>query len=223
MLSDPQRRQLYDREIAGEWPPPPQQQQQQHVRGTFWTACPYCWNMYEYEEGYEDCALRCEGCRKVFQGVAVKPPVREETVVVDGKRREYYRCNASVPLRYYEVSEMNGEEEEEEEEDKNFGGENIVYISDDDVVFGEEGAKGADVRNVRCNNGRVELQGNNGNNGKKGMRVKTVAKKVGGNRKRRQGCADNDLGLDLDADDGGELEFTQGDDGDIFVGVRFNK
>ncbi|MED6209042.1 hypothetical protein PIB30_050840, partial [Stylosanthes scabra] len=247
VLADPQRRQMYDLEVAGELPPQPQpqppptpqappmqqpqpqpqQQQQQPLWGTFWTVCPYCWKMYEYEEAYEDCALRCEGCGKVFHGVAVKPPVRDETVVVEGQRREYYKCDASVPLKYYEVLEK--------PENKNFNEENFVNISDDDGddLFG----KGNDVGNDRVFhqgnvNGSVDSQWNsynnsgNNNNGKGGMRVKTVAKKMVGNRmtRKQHGVfvkADNDLGSDMDADDdGGELEFTQGDDGDIFIGVR---
>ncbi|KAL1315668.1 hypothetical protein AAHE18_15G000500 [Arachis hypogaea] len=242
ILADPQRRQIYDLEIASELlsqqqpqpqqPPTQQPQPQQQpplMWDTFWTVCPYCWKMYLYEKAYEDCALRCEGCQKVFQGVPVKPPVREETAVVQGERREYYKCNASVPLRYYEVLEK--------PENKNLNEENFVYISDDDEdnVFGKGNDVGNDgmVLQGNVNNGRVDLRWNsynnigNNNNGKGSMRVKTVAKKMVGNRmmRKQQGVfldADNDLGLNMDAgDDSGELEFTQGDDGDIFVGVRF--
>ncbi|TKY69945.1 molecular chaperone [Spatholobus suberectus] len=174
VLSHPERRALYDREL------------QRTTTTTFWTACPYCWNLFEYEKRYEDCALLCQACGKAFQGVAVKPPVKVGDAVVEGLQlRQYYSCEASVPLMHYEVKAENilGEQNAQ-----------YVYISDDD----DEGY----VRNE----GRE----------KRRMRVKTVAKKVGGNRMRRPLDSDSDL----DVEDG-ELEFTEGDD-DVFVGVRFD-
>ncbi|XP_057431638.1 uncharacterized protein LOC130724434 [Lotus japonicus] len=43
---------------------------------TFWTACPYCYAMFEYPSVYEECTLRCQSCRRGFHGVAVRslPP-----------------------------------------------------------------------------------------------------------------------------------------------------
>lgn len=45
----------------------------------FWTACPYCFNMYEYPRVYVDCILRCQNCKRAFQAVRVpmEPPVFE--------------------------------------------------------------------------------------------------------------------------------------------------
>ncbi|TKY69940.1 hypothetical protein E2542_SST06224 [Spatholobus suberectus] len=106
--------------------------------------------------------------------------------VVEGVQlRQYYSCEASVPLMHYEVKEENilGEQNTQ-----------YVYISDDD------------------DEGYVRNEGSE----KRRMRVKTVAKKVGGNRMRRPLDSDSDL----DVEDG-ELEFTEGDD-DVLVGVRFD-
>ena len=54
---------------------------------------------------------------------------------------------------------------------------------------------------------------------KRRMRVKTVANKVAGNRRRRP-IDGGDSDFDLDVEDG-ELEFTEGDD-DAFVGLKFD-
>ncbi|XVE93624.1 hypothetical protein REPUB_Repub01dG0210100 [Reevesia pubescens] len=45
---------------------------------TFWTACPYCYVLYEYPKVYEDCTLRCQtkNCRRAFHAVVIpSPPV----------------------------------------------------------------------------------------------------------------------------------------------------
>ncbi|XVE49485.1 hypothetical protein DITRI_Ditri01bG0086000 [Diplodiscus trichospermus] len=45
---------------------------------TFWTACPYCYVLYEYPQVYEDCTLRCQtkNCRRAFHAVVIpSPPV----------------------------------------------------------------------------------------------------------------------------------------------------
>jgi len=196
VLSRPERRALYDREHPFS------------AAVTFWSVCPYCWNLFEYEKKYEDCALWCQVCGKAFQGVAVIPPSMVGEAVVEGEElRQYYSCEASVPLRYYEVKE-------EIKGSNTFGEQNaafseqsapsFVYISDDDnegFVPGNEGLQG--------------------NGEKRRMSVKTVAKKGSGNRRRRPLASDSDLDFDLDEEDD-ELEFTEGDD-DVFVGVRFRK
>ncbi|XP_039013311.1 uncharacterized protein LOC120142917 [Hibiscus syriacus] len=43
---------------------------------TFWTACPYCYILYEYPKMYEDCTLRCQAknCRRAFHAVVIQPP-----------------------------------------------------------------------------------------------------------------------------------------------------
>ncbi|GJU02146.1 hypothetical protein Tco_1112484 [Tanacetum coccineum] len=41
---------------------------------TFWTACPYCFYMYEYPKRYVECTLRCDNCRRAFQAVPVPSP-----------------------------------------------------------------------------------------------------------------------------------------------------
>lgn len=53
---------------------------------SFWTVCPYCYCLYEYEIVYLDCCLRCQNCKKAFQAVAIKGPLPKVTVV-DGKEQ----------------------------------------------------------------------------------------------------------------------------------------
>ncbi|XP_021668286.2 uncharacterized protein LOC110656047 isoform X3 [Hevea brasiliensis] len=41
---------------------------------SFWTACPYCYILYEYPKGYENCAIRCEKCKRAFHAVVIPSP-----------------------------------------------------------------------------------------------------------------------------------------------------
>ena len=89
VLSDPDKKTQYDTEIDSP---------ENHA---FWTLCPYCYYMYEYEKVYEDCCLRCQNCRKGFHGVAVKAPPK--TAIMDGKskdEKEYSFCWGYFPLGF---------------------------------------------------------------------------------------------------------------------------
>ncbi|KAJ0242131.1 hypothetical protein HA466_0214450 [Hirschfeldia incana] len=63
---------------------------------SFWTACPYCFVLFEYPKVYEECVLRCQECRRAFEAVRIeKPPV------VEGKGEDVYFCSWSVfPLGF---------------------------------------------------------------------------------------------------------------------------
>ncbi|EOA12386.1 hypothetical protein CARUB_v10026348mg [Capsella rubella] len=63
---------------------------------SFWTACPYCFVLFEYPKAYEECTLKCQECRRAFQAVTIpKPPV-------EGKDDEdVYFCSwALFPLGF---------------------------------------------------------------------------------------------------------------------------
>ncbi|KAG8368609.1 hypothetical protein BUALT_Bualt15G0063200 [Buddleja alternifolia] len=62
---------------------------------TFWTACPYCYYMYEYPGEYADCTLRCQKCKRAFQGVAVSSPPPS----VEGQEG-YFCCWGFLPLGF---------------------------------------------------------------------------------------------------------------------------
>ncbi|KAL4291266.1 hypothetical protein GQ457_14G003230 [Hibiscus cannabinus] len=64
--------------------------------GTYWTVCPYCYHMYEYEKKYEDCCLLCQNCRRGFHGLAVEPP--PESFLTKGTTGEYYFGYGLFPL-----------------------------------------------------------------------------------------------------------------------------
>lgn len=87
VLSDPARKARFDSEIR----------EAATMTASFWTMCPYCWYLHEYERRYEDCTLRCANCKRTFHGAAVRPPPPES--VVEGKE-EYYCYHVSLPLRY---------------------------------------------------------------------------------------------------------------------------
>ncbi|XWS25373.1 hypothetical protein CRYUN_Cryun27aG0063300 [Craigia yunnanensis] len=62
---------------------------------TFWTACPYCYRLFEYPRVYEGCCLRCQNCERAFHAVLIPtlPPL------VPGKEA-YYCCWAFFPLGF---------------------------------------------------------------------------------------------------------------------------
>ncbi|KAL0721402.1 hypothetical protein Bca4012_036001 [Brassica carinata] len=64
---------------------------------SFWTACPYCFVLFEYPKAYEECVLRCQECRRAFQAVRIqKPPV------VEGRKGEdvYFSSWSVFPLGF---------------------------------------------------------------------------------------------------------------------------
>ncbi|KAL3527536.1 hypothetical protein ACH5RR_012192 [Cinchona calisaya] len=65
--------------------------------GTFWTLCPYCYFMYEYEKVYEDCVLKCQNskCRRAFTAVQVAEGAAPPPQVVE--KGEYF-CYGFSPL-----------------------------------------------------------------------------------------------------------------------------
>ncbi|OAY58045.1 uncharacterized protein LOC110610094 [Manihot esculenta] len=62
---------------------------------SFWTACPYCYILYEYPRVYQDCCLRCQNCQRAFHAVLIPslPPL------VPG-RDAYYCCWGFFPLGF---------------------------------------------------------------------------------------------------------------------------
>ncbi|XP_037494874.1 uncharacterized protein LOC105630993 [Jatropha curcas] len=62
---------------------------------SFWTACPYCFILYEYPRIYQDCCLRCQNCQRAFHAALIPslPPL------VPGKDA-YYCCWGFFPLGF---------------------------------------------------------------------------------------------------------------------------
>ncbi|KAJ1423404.1 DnaJ domain containing protein [Sesbania bispinosa] len=78
VLSDPVQKAIYDQAFdrpGGDSP------------STFWTACPYCYRMYEYPRVYEGCCLKCQNCDKSFHGLSI--PAMPQMV----PGQEAYYCN----------------------------------------------------------------------------------------------------------------------------------
>ncbi|KAL5063355.1 hypothetical protein RYX36_025092 [Vicia faba] len=89
VLSDPVQLDRFEKELKGE--------AEVVSPASFWTMCPYCWYLHEYEKKYEDFTLRCGNCQRTFHGSPVKPPEPES--MVEGKE-QYYCYHMSLPLRY---------------------------------------------------------------------------------------------------------------------------
>ncbi|XP_076896983.1 uncharacterized protein LOC143550163 [Bidens hawaiensis] len=60
---------------------------------TFWTACPYCFYMYEYPKLYVECTLRCENCKRAFQAVRISSP----PPIIEGQDAYFY-CWGFFPI-----------------------------------------------------------------------------------------------------------------------------
>ncbi|KAJ9166474.1 hypothetical protein P3X46_021223 [Hevea brasiliensis] len=70
---------------------------------SFWTACPYCYILYEYPRVYQDCCLRCQNCERAFHAALISslPPL------VQGKDA-YYCCWGFFPLGFMFGSSESG-------------------------------------------------------------------------------------------------------------------
>ncbi|XP_021774087.1 uncharacterized protein LOC110738027 [Chenopodium quinoa] len=57
---------------------------------SFWTACPYCFYIFEYPKVYQECTLRCQNCRKGFHAVQIPnpPPISPANNAGGGKEKE---------------------------------------------------------------------------------------------------------------------------------------
>lgn len=62
---------------------------------SFWTACPYCYNLYEFPRVYKDCVMKCGNCNRAMHGTEIKtlPPV------VEGQDA-YYCCWGFFPMGF---------------------------------------------------------------------------------------------------------------------------
>ncbi|KAD3067318.1 hypothetical protein E3N88_35198 [Mikania micrantha] len=60
---------------------------------TFWTACPYCFYMYEYPKVYVECTLRCDNCKRAFQAVRISSP----PPIIEGQDAYFY-CWGFIPV-----------------------------------------------------------------------------------------------------------------------------
>ncbi|XP_059459386.1 uncharacterized protein LOC132188838 [Corylus avellana] len=105
VLSDPEKKTRYESEIDG---PEKKGTETSENKETFWTLCPYCYCMYEYEKVYEECCLRCQNCQRAFHGVSIKSP--PQSVLVG--EENYYRCGwGCFPVGCEKGAENDGDRE----------------------------------------------------------------------------------------------------------------
>ncbi|KAF5451471.1 hypothetical protein F2P56_026577 [Juglans regia] len=108
VLSDPEKKAQYENEIGI----PEKRNEHKEKKGTesegtdtFWTLCPYCYCMYEYEKDYEGCCLRCQNCRRAYHGMAVNAPPKSILVEEGTGKERYHCCWAYFPLGYNKGAE----------------------------------------------------------------------------------------------------------------------
>lgn len=62
---------------------------------SFWTACPYCYHMFEYPDAYVDCTMRCRNCKMAFQAIAIPSPPP-----ITGGKEAYFCCWGFLPMGF---------------------------------------------------------------------------------------------------------------------------
>ncbi|KAF5731917.1 Chaperone DnaJ-domain superfamily protein putative isoform 1 [Tripterygium wilfordii] len=68
-------------------------QSDEYVGDRFWTACRYCYILYEYPKIYEECTLRCQNCRRAFHAETIPSPLLTEN-------QTHFCCWAVFPLGF---------------------------------------------------------------------------------------------------------------------------
>ncbi|KAL6515337.1 hypothetical protein OROHE_018969 [Orobanche hederae] len=108
---------------------------------TFWTACPYCYYMYEYPRVYVDCTMRCQNCKMAFQSVVIPSP----PPVVDGQDA-YFCCWGFMPLGFSiaDWNKSNRGASKLGNSRRKFSGPR-VYIDDDDIFADISSSSESDV------------------------------------------------------------------------------
>ncbi|GFP86802.1 Dnaj homolog subfamily b member 5 [Phtheirospermum japonicum] len=109
---------------------------------TFWTACPYCYYMYEYPRVYIDCTMRCPNCKRAFQSVVIPSP----PPTVDGQDA-YYCCWGFIPLGFsmdiYEKNKGPAPTTGTNSGRRNSGPR--VYVDDDDIFADISSSSESDI------------------------------------------------------------------------------
>ncbi|XP_047328074.1 chaperone protein DnaJ 1-like [Impatiens glandulifera] len=83
------------------------EKEKEKEQDTFWTVCPYCYNLYQYQKIYQDCCLKCQKCERAFHGVVIWPVPQ----MVPGKDA-YYCCKAFFPFNFPPSADPNYQDPE---------------------------------------------------------------------------------------------------------------
>lgn len=113
---------------------------------SFWTVCPYCYYLYEYEIVYLDCCLRCQNCKMAFDGVAISGPLPKITMV---EGRELYKVSLAlfrVCYSYEDVAVMDDEGEKDDVESST-----TVGYKTEDIIDVDAGSNNIQRRRVIAN------------------------------------------------------------------------
>ncbi|CAH8381675.1 unnamed protein product [Eruca vesicaria subsp. sativa] len=112
---------------------------------SFWTACPYCYALFEYAKGYEECVLRCQQCGRAFEAVKTEtPPVESNgegvyffcswAMFPVGFLGEAKRCDSgwSPVSHLFHCPVQRPSDHQETPAPRNYHDELYITISDDD-------------------------------------------------------------------------------------------
>uniref|UniRef100_A0A803KX97 J domain-containing protein n=1 Tax=Chenopodium quinoa TaxID=63459 RepID=A0A803KX97_CHEQI len=209
-LCDPTKKTQFDSKLIG------QRRESEHEDGgdeemgnNFWTFCPYCFYMFQYDRVYEGCCLRCQNqtCRRAFHAVALNSLPKMEL-----DKGQYFSCFGYFPLGF---SPENGvgkfdswspivglfpiaDESDESENDHEVNGENV----------------GSNVEGMNVGNGRAT---------KRKSVARNARKLMGKRRRRNEGVAANGIGGFEDEGVDQDSVFEGGHGGDVGVGSGFEQ
>ncbi|KAK8556720.1 hypothetical protein V6N13_064731 [Hibiscus sabdariffa] len=209
-------------EQGGENEPKKGPPEKKNETGTFWTVCPYCYHMYEYESKYEDCCLLCQHCSRGFHGLAVEAP--PESFLSNGNAGQYYFGYGFFPLGYSGDKGFFSNKKQVGEGD-NGGKHVVVEISDENddkkKEKGTENKAATEVKTDGFGKGVRRRVKSVPRNPKKlmgrGIKVKEMAEKMNFMEMNEEFWKEVDKnGGSKEQDD---LEFFEADD-DIFAGLR---
>ncbi|XP_021713994.1 uncharacterized protein LOC110682071 isoform X2 [Chenopodium quinoa] len=244
-LCDPTKKTQFDSKLIG------QRRESEHEDGgdeemgnNFWTFCPYCFYMFQYDRVYEGCCLRCQNqtCRRAFHAVALNSLPKMEL-----DKGQYFSCFGYFPLGF---SPENGVGKFDSwspivglfpvrRVGKSRAGK-MDFVVDDNgnpnvdvgvdftnfIEIADESDESENDHEVNGENVGSNVEGMNVGNGRATKRksvARNARKLMGKRRRRNEGVAANGIGGFEDEGVDQDSVFEGGHGGDVGVGSGFEQ